>query len=301
MTALAHEESLLSPSTAARLSRLSLLARRLPEARRRGRRRTRRVGAGIDAIDKRGYAPGDDVRRIDWSAYARFERLLVRVVADEAPLRLGLLVDTSASMSYGAPTKLRQALRVAAGFAAVAVGGEDRVALVCSAPSARAVARVQGGALGLSRLLVALDALVAEGKTDLSAAARSMRGALGGRGLCVVLSDLWDPNGALDAARELRRHGHEVVLARILTEFERFSDGLDGLTLEDEESGEICELPPAGVRDAYAALFAEHERVLIEGATKLGASVLDIDPREDFDDVIARALHAGIVRAGSIA
>src|SRR5579863_4735200 len=80
--------SLLSPEMAARLGRLTLLSRRLAEARRRGRRRTRRAGAGVELLDTRPYVAGDDPRRVAWAAYARLEKLLVRLVADEAPLRL---------------------------------------------------------------------------------------------------------------------------------------------------------------------------------------------------------------------
>src|SRR5207248_9568995 len=124
------DSSLLSPEVVARLSHLSLVARKMAGVRRLGRRRTRRIGSGVEMIDTRPYADGDDPRRIAWSAYARLERLVVRLVADEAPLRLVLVVDQSASMRYGAPTKLMQATRIAAGLAAVALGGEDRVALV---------------------------------------------------------------------------------------------------------------------------------------------------------------------------
>ena len=292
--------TLLGPEMAARLARLSLLARRLPEARRRGRRRTRRVGSGTDAIDKRGYVPGDDVRRIDWSAYARFERLLVRVVADDAPLRLGLLIDASGSMAFGAPTKLTQAARVAAGLAAVAVGGEDRCALL--APGRGPAIRAPGGPMGLRRILVALEALAPEGPTALGDAARAMRAALGGRGLCVVLSDLWDPAGALHAAQLLRDAGHDVVLARVLTPFEVDPpDDLDGLTVEDAETGELLELAPSGVRGAYLDAYAAHLAELEAGAAELGATLLPVRTDEPFDDVILRALSSGILSRRSVA
>jgi uncharacterized protein (DUF58 family) len=284
---------LLSPDTTARLARLTLLARRLSDAKKRGRRRTRRVGSGTETIDRRDYAGGDDVRRIDWSAYARFERLLVRVVADETPLRLALLIDTSSSMAYGG--KLRQAARVAAGLAAVAIGGEDRVAIVKSAP-AMTIARGAAGRLGSVKILGALDTLTAEGKTDLALAARQVRGALGGRGACVLISDLWDPRGSLHAARELRSYGHDVVLARVLTRFEREPEGLDGATLEDEETGELVDLPPGGADEAYREAFLAHQAELERGATELGASVLSIDAEEDFDEVILRALSSGVLR-----
>src|SRR5262249_47668707 len=160
--------SLLSPEMAARLGRLSLLARRLSESRRRGRRRTRRMGGGVEMVDTRAYVAGDDPRRINWAAYARLERLLIRLVADEAPLRLALIVDTSASMRFGDPPKLRQAARIAAGLAAVALSGEDRFAAIGSSSRGIEVTRSSAGRGGLARLLSLLDGLEAGGETDLA-------------------------------------------------------------------------------------------------------------------------------------
>ena len=87
------DEPLVSPEMTARLARLALLARKLPEARRRGLRRTRRVGSGIEAIDTRPYSPGDDPRYLDWRLYARSDRYYIKRFEDETNLRAWLLVD----------------------------------------------------------------------------------------------------------------------------------------------------------------------------------------------------------------
>ena len=148
------------------LAQLSILSRRMADARRRGRRKNRRPGAGAELLDTRPYVVGDDPRRIAWSAYARLERLVVRLAADEAPLRLALVLDTSASMRFGAPTKLRQATRIAAGLAAVALSGEDRVAAVASSSRGVASLRAGGGRAGMAKLFAMLDGLGADGETD---------------------------------------------------------------------------------------------------------------------------------------
>ncbi|MFK7989115.1 MAG: DUF58 domain-containing protein, partial [Sandaracinaceae bacterium] len=202
----APRPTLLSRGMLGGLAKLSLLARRAPDAAKRGRRHSRRVGNGTETIDTRAYSPGDDVRRIDWGAFARFERLRVRVVADERPLRVGLIVDHSGSMAFGEPSKLAQACRLAAGMAAIAVAREDRVTLVDHADGrSRVRVRACGGARGLRAVLRALEGLQADGTTDLAAAAKGMRAVLGGGGLCVIVSDFLDPSGALAAAERLRR------------------------------------------------------------------------------------------------
>src|SRR5258708_19436925 len=82
---LAPDASLLSPEIAARLGRLSLLSRRLSDARCRGRRQNRRAGGGTEMIDTRAYVVGDDPRRIAWAAYARLEKLPVSLLPAAAP------------------------------------------------------------------------------------------------------------------------------------------------------------------------------------------------------------------------
>ena len=290
--------SLLSPEMAARLGRLSLLSRRLSEARRRGRRRTRRAGGGTEMIDTRPYVPGDDPRRIAWAAFARFERLLVRLVADEAPLRLALVVDTSASMGFGSPTKLRQAARVAAGLATVALSGEDRFAAIGSASGGLSATRASGGRGGMARLLPFLEGLTPAGKTNLAGAALAVSGAVGGRALCVLLSDMHDPAGALAGARALKTRGHDVALVEVLDPFEIDPPDLADVDLEDEETGEIVSLTPRGAREAYRMALAAHRASVDAGASDLGAPVLRVSTAEPFDAVVEGALRAGLLSGG---
>jgi uncharacterized protein (DUF58 family) len=297
---LSPDASLLSPEMAARLGRLSLLARRVSDARRRGRRRTRRVGGGVEMIDTRPYVLGDDPRRIAWAAYARLEKLLVRLTADESPLRLALIVDASASMRFGVPSKLRQATRVAAGLAAVALSGEDRFAAVATSQAGVAVERASGGRAGMARLLGFLDALQGGGATDVAGAAAAVTGAAGGRALCVILGDLLDPAGALAGAKALRARGHEVALVEVLDPLEIDPPDLGDVDLEDDETGEIVALPPGGVREAYRAALARHRAEIDEGAAELGAPVLHVTTAEPFDSIVGAALRAGLIRGGDL-
>jgi uncharacterized protein (DUF58 family) len=286
-----------SPHMIERLMRLSLVARRMPQARLRGERRTRRLGSGTETVDTRPYVLGDDPRRIAWSAYARFERLLVRLTNDETPVKLALVIDTSASMSHGSPSKLRQAARIAAGLAAVALAGEDRVAVIAagneSAPPIRA-----RGRRSLQLVIDALDKLQCGGVTDLARAANRATTAVGGRGLCVLISDFLDPEGPLAGARALRGHGHEVGLVEVLTPFEHAPQDLSGYELEDCETGEIVELPDAGAIQAYRAALLAQQQLLDDGARQLGAALVRTTSDIPFESVVLDALTAGLLRAG---
>lgn len=295
IAAVDDDASLLSPEIAGRLGRLALVARKMAAARQAGRRRTRRVGSGIETIDLRAYDVGDDPRRIAWHAYARLERLLVRLVADEAPLRLGIVVDQSASMGFGTPTKLRQAARIAAGFAAVALGGEDRVAVASGSAGEANVLRPVSGSMALPRVLAALDTLAAVGTTDLPAAVRKAAEASKGRGVCLIVSDLFEPQGVLASAREARLRGNEVAIVEVLAPFEIEPPDLSGFEVEDEETGEIVELPPSGARAQFAAALRRHREAIDEAARDMGAVVLRATTAESFEGVVMRAIAAGLV------
>src|SRR5216117_3069478 len=100
-----------------RLDNLTLLTRRSMASGRPGRRRSPLPGSSMEFADYRRYTPGDDFRRIDWRAYARLERLFLRVFEAEENLTVTVLVDCSDSMSYGLPTKASLAMELAAALA----------------------------------------------------------------------------------------------------------------------------------------------------------------------------------------
>src|ERR1700716_2564199 len=109
------------------LESLTLAGRRTPSGRAAGQWRSRASGSSVEFSDYRTYAPGDEVRRIDWNAYARLERLFVRLYRAEEDLALQAIVDASASMSWGRPSKGRLAAQLAGALAFIALQSGDRV------------------------------------------------------------------------------------------------------------------------------------------------------------------------------
>src|SRR5213595_3064845 len=128
---MANESSLtrfpLDARTLQRLDTLALITRKSMASGRPGRRRSPLAGTSMEFADYRRYAPGDDFRRIDWRAYARLERLFLRVFEAEENLTVTVLVDCSDSMYYGSSTKATLATSLAAALAYVALKCEDTV------------------------------------------------------------------------------------------------------------------------------------------------------------------------------
>src|SRR5437773_10969010 len=111
----------------AQLERLALLSRRVFRGRVRGERRSPRRGHSVEFCDYRAYGVGDDLRYVDRNIYGRPDSLHIKLVFDEEALCLRLIVDASASMSFGTPSKLQCAALIAAALGFVGLVNLERV------------------------------------------------------------------------------------------------------------------------------------------------------------------------------
>ena len=259
------------------LERLLLLMRSPVRGGLKGGRRSVKRGQSVEFADYRDYAPGDDLRQLDWNVYARLERLFVKLFVEEEDVTVTLLVDASASMASGRPEKLLFAKRAAAALGYIGLASEDRVAV--SALSGR-IARRRNALRGsgrVFRLLADLSAIqVADGPTDLVAAARHAAAQLHGRGVVVLLSDLLDPN-ADRIIRELAATGSELIVLHILSPDE-LDPALEGdLRLVDAETGEKVDITAdLATIDQYRDRLAAWKADFADLAAKRRASYVDL-------------------------
>lgn len=235
------------------------MARRTLRGAGRGERRSRRRGGTVEFADTRAYLPGDDVRQIDWYAFARLEQLLLKLYVEEQDLTVHLLVDHSASMGAGAPPKLPYARQLALALAYVALTGGDRV--TCRAFRAGEPTpggpplRGRRGLLQLVRALEADDA--ARGRTSLGAAVRAFLARRPTPGVVVVLSDLFDGGGYQRPLEQLRYSGYEVHVLHVVAPDEVSPEPGADAELVCAETGEAVTvaLDQRAVAD-YRAAFA---------------------------------------------
>ncbi len=259
------------------LERLLLIMRSPVRGGLKGGRRSVKRGQSVEFADYREYTPGDDLRQLDWNVYARLERLFVKLFVEEVDFTVTMLIDASASMATGQPSKLVFAKRAAAALGYIGLASEDRV--VVSALTGR-VARRRAALRGTSRvfrLLADLSAIEpASGPTDLVAAARHAAAQLHGRGVIVLLSDLLDP-GADRVIRELAATGSEVVLLHVLSPDE-LDPPLEGdLRLVDTETGDRVDITAdLATIDAYKTRLAGWKAAFADLAAKRRASYVDL-------------------------
>lgn len=234
--------TLLDPDFLRRLARLRLLVRRKFAGASGGARRSTRRGSSAEFADHRPYYAGDDVRRIDWNAYARLEELVLRLYVAEEDITLYLLVDTSRSLGSGDPPKIDVAKRIAAALAYVALSGSERVAVM---PFADRLGRPMPPARGKRRIgtvLRHLEMLEADGATDVARAVDQLLARSPRPGVVVLLSDLLDPGGWQRPVERLLSEKFEPVVFHVLDREELEPTPGGDLVLVDSERGTRVEV-----------------------------------------------------------
>lgn len=237
-----------------RLEYLAVVSRRLFAGRLRAERRTKKSGTGIEFADHRDYAHGDDLRNLDWHVYARTDRLLVKLFEEEEDLAIYVLVDCSESMSFGDGKKFTHARRLAAALAYVGLANLDRVALLgWSSTTAKRMPPARGKGR-IFKVFEFLRGLQSDGETDLAGAARSFAAENKRRGVAIVVSDLYDPDGFERGINAIRYQKFEPMVVHVLDGEELDGAAQGDLVLEDVETGAEREvtLTPALIERYHA-------------------------------------------------
>lgn len=232
---------LLSPTLLAKLERLELVSRKVFRGRMQGERRSPRKGQSVEFADFRGYVAGDDLRMIDWNLYARLDQLFLKLFLEEEDLHFHALIDTSASMNFGDPTKLHVAKQVAAALGYVAMCHGDRVRVAGLGP-AGAKAPVVRGRSGLWQVLTYLDSMTSGENVSLHEAVRGFVARGGGPGVVVLISDLLDKQGYEAALRMLIGRRMDVIVIHLLAAEELEPTLRGDLRLVDAEDEDFAEV-----------------------------------------------------------
>lgn len=201
-----------------RLERLAILSRRVLAGQLQGERRSPKRGQSVEFADFRPYSPGDDIRRIDWNAYARLERFFIKLFVEEEDLTLHLLMDTSRSMEWGQPSKLWYAVRTAGALGYIALAGLDRVTVAALGDGQNGAAHSFPPRRGKKQALALfsfLQTLSPGGPTHLAPQLRAYAAAATQPGPLVLISDLLDEDWA-DGLRALASRGFEVTVLHVL-------------------------------------------------------------------------------------
>ncbi|MFI5455068.1 MAG: DUF58 domain-containing protein [Isosphaerales bacterium] len=233
---------LLEPEFLHKLEQLELVSRRIFVGRMKGERKSKRRGSSVEFAEHRNYAVGDDLRHIDWNVYGRLDKLFLKLFLEEEDLHVYTLLDTSLSMDFGTPTKLRYGKQVAAALAFIGLVNHDRILMDTFGARLDAGLRGIRGRSQMWRIVQYLEQLEASGRSDLTASAREFAIRHAGKGVVVVISDFLDRRGYQDALRYLLARNMDIYVIHVLSQEEVDPDLVGDLRLVDSEDDDTSEI-----------------------------------------------------------
>lgn len=277
-----------------KLDYLALVSKRVFSGRMRAERKTKKSGSGIEFADHRDYQPGDDFRYLDWSVYQRFDRLLVRLFEEEEDLAIYFIVDASSSMGFGDAKKLRYAKRVAAALGYVGLANLDRVSIVSTTDKVMDRMPATRGKARIFKVFRFLRELEPEGQTDLGDAMKTFVAQNKKKGLAVLISDLYDPQGFEKGINVLRYNKFDPFVVHVVDK-EEAKPKLNGdVLLYDCETGDEREVTiTAKVLERFQNVYGEYLADIDKFCTSKQVPYVQADIDTPFDELILRVFRRG--------
>jgi uncharacterized protein (DUF58 family) len=240
-----------SPSELQSLRDLELVTRRTVEGLRQGLHRSPFHGYNAEFSQYRRYRPGDDLKYVDWKAFARTDRLYTRQFRETTNLSALFVIDVSRSMNFAG--KFDLARQVTAILGTLVLDQGDAAGVLAVDGHARRLVPPRSGHHHLRLFLAQLAQLTATGGAGLTDALTQAATVMTRRGLVIVVSDFYEEDEALPLVRRLARMGHDVVVVHTLAREELSLDIGGAAELVDLESGRTLVVQPSAVREGYAA------------------------------------------------
>ncbi len=283
----------LHPEAIGRIARLDLRARHVVEGFLAGIHKSPYFGQSIEFLQHRQYAPGDELRHVDWKVWAKQDRFYVKQFEEDTNLRATLVVDVSRSMSYGSGplNKYEYGATVAASLAYLVLRQQDAVGCVAFDEAVRTKVPQKTKRSHLNSIIQALDASAPREKTDIGAILRTVAEAYPRRGLIILISDLLvDRTGLFKGIKLLRQHGHDVLVFHIMDDDEldfQFSGPtrFDGLEIDEQLA---CN--PRALREGYLESLNAYLDEVRHGCAKNGVQYKLVRTSEPLDGALATFL-----------
>ena len=292
----------LPPEALAKLGRCELLARGVVEGFVSGRHKSPFKGFSVEFAEHRQYAPGDDLRSLDWRVLARKDRYYIKQYIEETNMRATLLLDASGSMAYagdaaaprgGKPcSKFAYAQHIAAILGYLLIGQQDAAGLVTFDTRLRTYLPARARASQIRGILEALDATEPGGETGLADIFHDIAERIPRRGLVVILSDLFDdPEALIKALHHFRYRRHEVLLFHVVAE-EELTFPFDAYTkfrdLEQREN--VLPIDPRTIRATYLERMNRFLADIESACGRLKIDYVRMNTRVPYDEALSSYL-----------
>lgn len=284
------------PTALARFGRLEVVAKLLVEGAIIGQHKSPFKGSSVEFVEHREYAPGDEIRHIDWRAFGKTGRYYIKEFEDETSLRCVLCVDCSGSMGWAGATlsKFDYARQLAAALGYLLLTQRDAVGLVAFDTQVRERFAPGTSPQNFQRLIAALERCTPGGETSLSTVIQTVLPGLHRRSLIVVISDCFDDLEQLLAALRRFRHArHEVLVLQVVAPEEEefpFHQPTQFRSLESNRHRVLVD--PHRLRRMYLEQYSTFCRELARRCGGMGVDLVRMTTAEPYQSALGAFLEA---------
>jgi uncharacterized protein (DUF58 family) len=294
-------QKFLNPQTLARLKGLELRARTIVEGYVAGVHRSPYHGFSVEFAEHREYAPGDDLRYVDWKVFGKTDKFYLKQYEQETNLISYLVLDTSESMRYqstqAAMSKLDYAQCVAASLAYLILAQQDSVGLATFDSELRALVRPGSNPSHMKQLVHVMSESVPEKKTAAGTIFHDLAERLKKRGLVVVISDLFDNVPAMIAGlKHFRHRRHEVIAFHVLDVAELEFPFQQTMLFKGLESLPDLLTDPRTLRKAYLREFGRFLHDLQQGCREEQIDYVQLRTDQPLDVALSAYLASRMTR-----
>lgn len=282
------------PDGLARVGNMELVARQVVEGFLTGRHRSPYHGFSVEYLDHRPYAPGDDIRSLDWKLLARTDKYNVKLFQDETNLRATILLDCSASMTFKSDglSKLEYGSFLAAALAHLMLRQNDAVGLTLFDREVRAALPPRARPSQFRQVLEMLEQPPTGHDTDVGAILHTIAERLKRRGLVILISDLIDDVAQVASGLQHFRHNHhEVVVFQVMDDAE-LTFPYDRITrFKDLEGAGRVVTNPKSLRSRYLTRIQAFTDGIKTACFERGISYNLVNTKEPYDHFLAAYLE----------
>ena len=273
------------------LNRFNLVVQKRVTSNYIGPRKSVAAGRGLTFKDHRAYAPGDDIRLIDWKVFARTDDLHIKTFEEERNLTVHSIMDASASMGFGKPvSKFDYAAMLGVGFAYLAMRENEKFQFSTFAESLE-VFQPRRGMSQLASMVYHLNEIKTQGYSKLLDAMQQYKKVIGSRSLLVLISDfLIDINEIIEALYNLG--DHEIKIIQVLDPVEKdLSYSGDFKLIDSETKTDLRTFISPRLRVEYQQMLDSHCARIEETCNRLGMHFFQINTDTPVFDAFYRVLE----------
>ena len=282
-------KEIVDPAFFSRLDNLELRAKSIVEGFMQGTHRSPFVGYSVEFATHREYAPGDDLRHVNWKLYARQKRLYVKEYDAETNMNLYIFLDVSNSMECASTgtSKLEYGSTLAAALAHMAIRQRDAVGVTLYADQLLGHLPPKAKPHYLEEILQLIETTDARPPSDAKRALQPAVELAKHRGMVVIISDFFDDTEAIIAAIDnLRFRRHEVILFHILDPWERDLPEDGTVRFQDMETGEEVVTRVEGIRDDYLKAVTEWRDEIDEECRNRSVDRVELTTADSLDNAL---------------